>query len=42
MPSPSPAVRRFRAVWTLSTLVKLAALAVFLLLVVRLAGGWLR
>jgi hypothetical protein len=36
---PEGAVRRLTVVWTASTLVKLAAIAVFLFVVVRLAGG---
>lgn len=40
MPSPpNVAVRRFAALWTVSTVWKLAALAVFLLLVMKLYGG---
>jgi len=35
----NPAVRRFAAVWTVSTAVKIAALAVLLLLVLKLLGG---
>ena len=38
-PSPNASARRFAAFWTASTVWKLVALAVFLLLVVRLAGG---
>ncbi len=38
--SPRPsAVRRFTAVWIVSAALKLAALAVFLYLVVRVYGG---
>ena len=33
------AVRRFAAVWTISTAVKVAALAVLLLVVLKLFGG---
>ena len=35
----NPAVRRFAAVWTLSTVVKVAALAVLLFVVLKLLGG---
>ncbi|HYA55144.1 MAG TPA: hypothetical protein VEG42_06045 [Thermoplasmata archaeon] len=38
-PNVNPAVRRFAALWTLSTLVKVAALAVLLLVVLKLFGG---
>jgi len=34
-----PAVRRFAALWTVSTGIKVAALAVFLFLVLKLVGG---
>ena len=37
--APNAGVRRFAALWTVSTFVKVAALAVFLVLAVRLAGG---
>ena len=37
--SANSAVRRFAAVWTLSTAVKIAALAVLLLVVLKLFGG---
>jgi hypothetical protein len=36
---PSGAVRRFAALWTVSTLWKLAALAGFLYLAIRVSGG---
>jgi hypothetical protein len=36
---PNAAVRRFTALWTVSTAVKLAGLAVFLLVVAKLTGG---
>ncbi len=40
MASPrESAVRRFATVWTLSTLVKIAALAVFLALALSWVGG---
>ena len=39
MSRPNGAVRRFAAVWTLSTVGKLAALGLFLLLAVRLTSG---
>ena len=35
---PNAAVRRFAAVWTLSVVLKLAALAVFALLVLKILG----
>jgi len=38
-PSPNAAVRRFAALWTVSTAIKLAGLAVFLILVLKLVGG---
>ncbi|HYB63417.1 MAG TPA: hypothetical protein VEE86_03225 [Thermoplasmata archaeon] len=38
-PSPNAGVRRFAAFWAASTVWKLVALAVFLLLAVRLAEG---
>jgi len=37
--SPSVAVRRFSLVWGASLAVKLAALAVFLVVVMKLLGG---
>lgn len=38
--SPRPSVvRRFTAVWAVSLAIKLAALAVFLYVVLRLTGG---
>jgi len=40
MPSPSSvAVRRFAAVWTASLAVKIAAVALLLLVVLRVFGG---
>jgi len=38
-PAPDAAVRRFSLVWGASLAVKVAALAVFLYVAVRLAGG---
>jgi len=38
-PSPNGSVRRFAAFWTVSTLWKLAALAGFLVLVIKVTGG---
>jgi len=35
----NPALRRFAAVWTLSTVVKVAAVAVLLYVVLKLYGG---
>jgi hypothetical protein len=35
----NPATRRFAAIWTLSTLVKIAALAVFLAILLAWPGG---
>jgi hypothetical protein len=37
---PNAAVRRFTALWAVSTAVKLAGLAVFLLLVMKFVGGF--
>ncbi|MGA9839786.1 MAG: hypothetical protein WBE40_03140 [Thermoplasmata archaeon] len=37
--SPSVAVRRFAAVWTVSIAVKLAAIVVLVFLAVRFLGG---
>jgi len=39
-PVANSAVRRFAAVWTLSLAVKVAAVAVLLLLVLKLFGGY--
>jgi len=39
-PAAESAVRRFTALWTVSAVVKVAALAVFLLLVGKLLGGF--
>jgi hypothetical protein len=39
-PPGNAAVRRFRAVWVASVAVKLVALTLFALLVVKLAGGF--
>jgi hypothetical protein len=37
---PNEAVRRFASLWAVSTALKLVGLAVFLLLVAKLAGGF--
>ncbi len=39
MRSPRSAVARFAALWTVSAAWKLAALALFLLIVMRVTGG---
>ncbi len=39
-PNGSAAVRRFTAVWGTSIAVRLAALVVLLLVVIKLLGGW--
>jgi hypothetical protein len=38
-PAPSPAVRRFAALWGASLAVKLAAVVVFVLLAAKLLSG---
>ena len=40
-PSPEAAVRRFTAVWTASVAIKVAALALFLVLITSYLGGHL-
>jgi len=37
---PNAAVRRFTVLWTVSTLVKVAALALVALLVLKIVGGF--